>query len=420
MGRLILPGDAGFPVFGQQPDLSHPSLNGLIGWWPLNDGDTTNAIDLARGNTAIATNSPQSIVSRNGLTRLFNGVNNYLTAQTAVTENTNCLSFWADPITTVVPEGTQKIFIGSEGLLVPTVVFGSVSSFMTNETVSITGGVYPSSYGTTYISDTITAGIHHFVFNWEGSEYAIYIDGVKRTVYHHGSQGKALLASWGRPQFGARTAGPNYANVALRDARFYNRALSAEEIRSLYYGLDNAEIFRDAYETAVWYDDAASTILTVLPAGIATGETFGTPALSFGGISVAPTGIASVEEFGTTTVSLGVIAVAPTSIASEETFGTPVVTNDGVIISAEAIASAEAFGIATILPGGITLLPASIDSVGTVGTPTVSAGVQLSLTQADIDAIAEAVFARFQLTPSDVNVVTVRGHAVPSGISTLL
>ena len=187
-------------------------------------------------------------------------------------------------------------------------------------------------------------------------------------------------------------------------------------------GYDSAAVLFDgaSYSNVVEVAGTWSTAIAVLPAGIATGETFGTPALLFGGVSVAPTGIASVEAFGTAAVTPGAIAVAPTSIISEETFGTPVVTSGGTVISAEAVASAEAFGIATILPGGITLLPASIDSVGAVGTPTVSASVQLSLTQADIDAIAEAVFARFQLTPSDVNVVTVRGHAVPSGISTLL
>lgn len=408
MGRLILPGDAGFPVFGQQPDLSHPSLNGLIGWWPLNEGGGSTTLDMSaslRHGTLV--NSPAWAVNGWGRALLLNGINQYMitqlpgpqacTVSALVNKNSSSNSI----IVNSALNGTLQVSIGvttNKLQLVKTNILVIAES-----TVPVPLGV-PTHVAVTY--------------NASGA-FAFYINGILA-----GSGTNVQTLNAGPLCFGVHgntgLYNAQFFNGALSDLRVYNRALSAAEILRLYYGLDNAEIFRDAYETAVWYDDAASTILTVLPAGIATGETFGTPALSFGGISVAPTGIASVEEFGTTTVSLGVISVAPTSIASEETFGTPVVTNDGVIISAEAIASAEAFGIATILPGGITLLPASIDSVGTVGTPTVSAGVQLSLTQADIDAIAEAVFARFQLTPSDVNVVTVRGHAVPSGISTLL
>ncbi len=60
---------------------------------------------------------------------------------------------------------------------------GSWTGGMTDETVSW-WGYGTGGYWATYIKDTIPVGWHIYTFNWNGSSYDIWIDGVKKTTYH--------------------------------------------------------------------------------------------------------------------------------------------------------------------------------------------------------------------------------------------
>ena len=68
------------------------------------------------------------------------------------------------------------------------IIMGSWTGTMTDETLSWWGYSSTPSTGSsaTYIRDTITAGWHIFTFNWNGSDYDIWVDGNKKTTYARG------------------------------------------------------------------------------------------------------------------------------------------------------------------------------------------------------------------------------------------
>jgi hypothetical protein len=87
-------------------------------------------------------------------------------------------------------------------------------------------------------------------------------------------------------------------------------------------------------------------------------------------VTLLPAGIASAEAFGSITVTVGVATVAPAGIASAEAFGAAVVAEQ--IITGAGIASAEAFGTLTATPGTTTLVPEGIGSGEAFGIPEVA------------------------------------------------
>lgn len=95
---------------------------------------------------------------------------------------------------------------------------------------------------------------------------------------------------------------------------------------------------------------------------------------SFASANILPAGIASGEAFGTAVVTRTSLAqVSPTGIASEEAFGNASV---GVIESfaPDGIASAEAFGVSEFVRTSLqTVTPTGIDSGETFGTAVFSA-----------------------------------------------
>lgn len=101
---------------------------------------------------------------------------------------------------------------------------------------------------------------------------------------------------------------------------------------------------------------------TIVPAGIASAEAFGTHALVDAATTIAPSGIASAEAFGSHEIidDIGAAGtIEPSGIASAEAFGTAAIT-ETAIISPTGIASAfdmdlHSVGVAvgTIAPFGI-------------------------------------------------------------------
>jgi hypothetical protein len=67
------------------------------------------------------------------------------------------------------------------------IVIGDWTGTMDDETLSWWGyGSGGSGSSATYIKDEIAVGWHIFTFNWNGSDYDIWVDGTKRTTYARG------------------------------------------------------------------------------------------------------------------------------------------------------------------------------------------------------------------------------------------
>ncbi len=106
----------------------------------------------------------------------------------------------------------------------------------------------------------------------------------------------------------------------------------------------------------------------IVPEGIASAETFGTPNLIVPQI-ITLTGIASAEAVGTPSI-VRPDTVIPETIVSAEQVGTPAIVRAGVI-EPTGIVSAEAFGTPELVTLEQDVLPEAITSTEIFGTPTI-------------------------------------------------
>jgi hypothetical protein len=113
-------------------------------------------------------------------------------------------------------------------------------------------------------------------------------------------------------------------------------------------------------------DWAGPVVQPVTPAGVTSGETFGTATLTPGPVTVSPSGVASGQAFGVDALSLNVL---PGGIASSEALGTPAVAPGLWTVAPGGITSGEAFGTATI-SRGFGVLPSGIPSAEAFGSTT--------------------------------------------------
>ena len=103
---------------------------------------------------------------------------------------------------------------------------------MTNETVSI----WSHDGFATGIVDTVTNDYHTMVFNWNGTSYDIWLDGVQKLTIQR-TNGHAQLLTNVTAVDPGYNPGYNYyhkGNISL--VRAYNRKLSSSEILQNYYG----------------------------------------------------------------------------------------------------------------------------------------------------------------------------------------
>lgn len=100
--------------------------------------------------------------------------------------------------------------------------------------------------------------------------------------------------------------------------------------------------------------------IDLLPTGITTGETFGTPSIT---VSISPSSVTTGEALGIPRITL---SVSPSSIASLESFGTSFVDAG---LRPEGIPSGEAFGTA-VVKRETFVFPSGIVSEESLGSPT--------------------------------------------------
>ena len=156
--------------------------------------------------------------------------------------------------------------------------------------------------------------------------------------------------------------------------------------------------------------------VAILAAGIASAEVFGAVVLAAGGVTLAPAGVASAEGFGTAAVLPGEVAIAAVGIASVAGFGAATVLPGAATVAPAGVASGEGFGAAAVLPGGVTIAAAGVASGEAVGDALVNAGG----TVVQVAGIASAeAFGLATLVPGGV-VVLAAGVASAEGFGAAL
>jgi hypothetical protein len=105
---------------------------------------------------------------------------------------------------------------------------GAWTGGMTNEAIHIWSGG-----GAT--SNRVYAGVgyHHVLFNWNGTTYDIWLDGIKTDIYYQNGVSPATLITATSLKLGRDV--DNYAfNGQIPVTKIYNRALTAQEVRQNY------------------------------------------------------------------------------------------------------------------------------------------------------------------------------------------
>jgi hypothetical protein len=222
--------------------------SGLVGEWSFNGADVsgTTAYDRSgSGNTGTLTNGPAATLGKVGQGMSFDGTNDYMNApdQGSLSISGNItMSVWvnvaafpaADP--GVEPFGVANIISKKyNGTDVPYYldIYKSPAGV-----TKLRVGSYNSSAGDVGTQWTIsgwnTSKWHHLVGMYDGSNWAIYFDGVQKSISANaqGSRASALDVTVGG--FNNNGTMSRFLNGTIDEPRIYNRALSAAEIQMLY------------------------------------------------------------------------------------------------------------------------------------------------------------------------------------------
>jgi len=201
--------------------------NGLVGYWSFNENTGSTIFDLSgNNNNGLFLNSPTWVSGRKGRALNFNGINQGINlANNGVLNLTAAIgiSCWVN-ITTNTPNSFARIidkqynsgFVLCHLSVSNQLIFGPNANFATS-TTSLTANVW-----------------YHIGCTYDGLTVKIYVNGVlEGTTPFIGSIGNGSSTI----TFGYdNTTSPNaeFFTGMLDGVRIYNRALSQQEITTLY------------------------------------------------------------------------------------------------------------------------------------------------------------------------------------------
>jgi len=220
-------------------DRSHPLMNGLVGWWPMQEGAGLTAFDLSgQGNHGTLTNMDQTtdwVVGRNGGASLdLDGSDDFI--ECGDIEETQgigqlTLSCWAALTSPLLKDHCLISKDDQSNRSWSLVQLGAAGSVDDNLRFIL-------RTTSTYTIDSADAAWpndsewHHAVAVYDGSNGRVYIDGVQS-----GSDTSAtgtINSTSNTVKIGRRSDGFGDTDGKIQDVRIWNRALTATEVRQLY------------------------------------------------------------------------------------------------------------------------------------------------------------------------------------------
>jgi len=230
------------PDISRKLDRAHPISRGLVGWWPLDEGQGIVARDLSiYGNVGTLTNMANPATSTSGWGAgasqrelAFDGSNDCIViphaAQLAITSSIT-ISLWAN--TTTVAGYRQLLCKGPNPTSYPA-PYQMVQVGGTGQ--MIWGRGNGSAPGTTdAVVSVATPGANkaaHWCGTWAAGVFGIYLNG----VLDNSAIASPTCTDAGLPIYIATRADGAAAlwSGLISHVRIYNRALSATEINQLY------------------------------------------------------------------------------------------------------------------------------------------------------------------------------------------
>lgn len=212
------------PPVGSVPNFSHSLSQGLVGWWLFNEQGGTKANDISgRYNNGTLTGGP----TWNNQSLSFNGVNDSIVVPDSTSwafgTSDFSLSMWIKPTTVA-----QYVFVSQ---------YQDTNNrwiwFMEDATAMYfqnrTAGVLSPNESWT---PNLTIGMwQHLVLTRSGNTWTVYKNASAVTG---GSTDTGSVGNHsGSLEIGSQNAASSF-NGSIDDVRVYNRALSAQEVRTLY------------------------------------------------------------------------------------------------------------------------------------------------------------------------------------------
>ncbi len=131
--------------------------------------------------------------------------------------------------------------------------------------------------------------------------------------------------------------------------------------------------------------------VTLASSLVTNGQTFHAPTVSTGSVTLSPSLVTNGQTFYAPVVSSGGATLAPSLVTNSQTFPSPTISVGAVTLTLDVVVNGQTFYAPTVAqPSGQTLEPTLVTNGQTFYGPTVEG---MLLTQADLDAIAAAVWA---------------------------
>ncbi len=164
----------------------------------------------------------------------FDGTDDYIDVTSMSSFNLHNITILAKPFETITPSylGYYPQWMEQSGFYIAQ---GPWTGAATNETFHI----WNSNGTMTHIRDNISNDWHQFVWNWNGTTYDCYIDGIQKTTYPR-SNGHANLIT---TTTNTLRLGANFSTYFYKGdmsvIKMYDRALSADEIQQNFNAYKN-------------------------------------------------------------------------------------------------------------------------------------------------------------------------------------
>lgn len=185
-----------------------------------------------------------------------------------------------------------------------------------------------------------------------------------------------------------------YAWPSFYLAGVLNKALGSAEAR---------EISRFPYAIVkphrrVLYFDVGSGVQTLTPSLVTNSQTFHAATVTTGSVNLAPSLVTNSQTFHAATVTAGAVTLAPSLVTNGQTFHPPTVSTGSVTLSPSLVTNGQTFYAPVVANGGVTLAPSLVTNSQTFPSPTISVGaVTLTL---DVVVNGQAFYAPTVAQPS--------------------
>ena len=198
-------------------------------------GSGTSWNDLSNtGKNFTLTNGPTFSAANLG-SIVFDGTNDYAAVNPVSAFNIYCISIWFKPTTIINSTSATKNLIHFKTSTYKYIGFGPVTNRVSNEYITI---VQEPGDKRTAVNDggSLSAGVwYNIVFNYESSQYNIYINNTLKSTTIGSSTGNVPLIT--DPDFiylNSVEGTSDYLDSSLSMCMIYNRSLTATEMLQNY------------------------------------------------------------------------------------------------------------------------------------------------------------------------------------------